>query len=74
MEKLTQQKFTEYKNDLDGKNTGSSDYMNDYAKVEKIITFLMIYFIIGLSLFLVKKKFNFSKNKISYKNKYKYDT
>ncbi len=38
MEKLTQQKFTEYKNDLDGKNTGSSDYMNDYAKVEKIIT------------------------------------
>jgi len=29
-------------------------------KVEKIITFLMIYFIIGLSLFLVKKKFIFS--------------
>jgi hypothetical protein len=28
-------------------------------KVEKIITFLMIYLIIGLSLFLVKKKFYF---------------
>ena len=38
MEKLTQQKFTEYKNNLDSDRLGSSDYTNDYEKVEKIIT------------------------------------
>ena len=37
MERITSQKFAEYKNKLGGNKTGESEYMHDFAKIEAIL-------------------------------------
>ena len=37
MERITSQKFAEYKNKLGGNKAGESEYMHDFAKIESIL-------------------------------------